>query len=85
MKHPLITPVGGRIVIALGLCLALGGCTKTAPVSAPAGTPAPADTDAGTRVVNTLRGAVSIPADPRRIADASGISDILCIIGRKPV
>jgi iron complex transport system substrate-binding protein len=36
-------------------------------------------------VVNTLRGAVSIPADPRRIADASGISDILCIIGRKPV
>ncbi|MDR1362742.1 MAG: ABC transporter substrate-binding protein [Spirochaetaceae bacterium] len=47
----------------------------------------PADTGAisETRTVNTLRGAVSIPVNPQRIADASGISDMLCIIERKPV
>jgi iron complex transport system substrate-binding protein len=38
-----------------------------------------------TRTVSTLRGGVEIPADPKRIADASGVSDMLCIIGRKPV
>jgi iron complex transport system substrate-binding protein len=44
-----------------------------------------AGTGEETRLVETLRGQVEIPADPQRIADASGISDILAILGHKPV
>ncbi|MDR3146985.1 MAG: ABC transporter substrate-binding protein [Treponema sp.] len=63
----------------------LAGCTKTASSPAPLAESRAVEAPAATRTVNTLRGAVSIPAQPRRIADASGISDILCIIGYKPV
>ncbi len=38
-----------------------------------------------TRVVKTARGDVEIPANPQRIADVSGISDMLYILGIKPV
>ncbi len=38
-----------------------------------------------TRTVSTVKGDVTIPADPKRIADVSGISDMLYILGNKPV
>ncbi len=38
----------------------------------------------GTRTVQTAKGEVEIPASPSRIADASGVSDILYILGIKP-
>jgi iron complex transport system substrate-binding protein len=74
MKRSALVPA-----LCLVLLFALAGCDK-------ASAPGTAAAQAGaTRTVNTLRGAVSIPANPRRIADASGVSDMLCIIGRKPV
>lgn len=38
-----------------------------------------------TRIVSALNGDIEIPRNPQRIADVSGISDILYIIGKKPV
>jgi iron complex transport system substrate-binding protein len=39
----------------------------------------------GTRVVSTLKGDVEIPVNPKRIADVSGSSEELVILGRTPV
>ncbi|MDR2419378.1 MAG: ABC transporter substrate-binding protein [Treponema sp.] len=81
-------------VIICGFCLILsfvmGGCNRSSPSTSLASEAQPTETPvlsagAETRTVNTLRGPVDIPANPQRIADASGISDKLCIIGRKPV
>jgi iron complex transport system substrate-binding protein len=78
MKHHIAVPVLG-----FALLVFLGGCSKSAPASGSgSGVQTP---EAGTRTVNTLRGIVNIPASPQRIADASGVSDMLCIIGHKPV
>ncbi|MBG9945252.1 ABC transporter substrate-binding protein [Brevibacillus formosus] len=38
-----------------------------------------------TRVVNHLMGEVTIPAEPKRIADVSGAAEELLILGHKPV
>lgn len=38
-----------------------------------------------TRLVTTVNGEVEIPAAPERIADISGVSDILYLLGNKPV
>ncbi|MDR1230545.1 MAG: ABC transporter substrate-binding protein [Spirochaetaceae bacterium] len=75
----------GILVFSLALFFTLGSCNRSSSASDQGAQPASAGIAAETRTVNTLRGPVSIPADPRRIADASGISDMLCIIGRKPV
>lgn len=38
-----------------------------------------------TKVINTLKGEVEIKTNPKRIADVSGVSDILYILGMTPV
>jgi iron complex transport system substrate-binding protein len=76
------------ITILLVFASILAACTKnSAPVASSTAEPAAAAPSVAetTRPVNTLRGTVNIPADPKRIADASGVSDMLYIIGRKPV
>jgi iron complex transport system substrate-binding protein len=77
--------------IIIGFCLivpfAMGSCQRPSPpATATPEVPAVEQPQPAmeTRTVNTLRGPVPIPANPQRIADASGISDMLCIIGRKP-
>jgi iron complex transport system substrate-binding protein len=67
------------MVALVALAGVFAACSKN---SSPAATTVAGE---AARVVNTLRGAVSIPSDPQRIADASGVSDILYIIGHKPV
>lgn len=49
------------------------------------GTAAWADEQGETRIVTDVRGDVEIPADPQRIVDLSGNSDILSILGIKVV
>lgn len=42
-------------------------------------------TESNTRVVSSLKGDVKIPANPKRIADISGASEDLVILGHTPV
>jgi iron complex transport system substrate-binding protein len=69
---------------ALLLSAACTNSSLATDATANAATDNEADASA-TRLVETLRGQVEIPANPQRIADASGVSDILTILGHKPV
>jgi|GEM_PF-5481522 len=62
--------------LALGMMLAVSGCGT--------GHDRPDDSQE-TVTVQTEKGEVEILANPQRIADISGVSDILYIIGHKPV
>ena len=93
MKYPVII-LGFCLILSVVLGNCRGSSSSAAPSSASSASSVPAsglepqaarEVASDTRTVNTLRGPVSIPANPQRIADGSGVSDILCIIGRKPV
>jgi iron complex transport system substrate-binding protein len=91
---PSLSRIAIRLVLAALVAASLllvGACTNSsAPDDAGANTANENTGTAGTeepttRMVETLRGQVAIPANPQRIADASGVSDILTILGHKPV
>ncbi|KZE47111.1 ferrichrome ABC transporter substrate-binding protein [Brevibacillus parabrevis] len=72
---------GTRIVLACliaAVTAVFAGCgsNQTAPE---------ADKKPATRVVKHLMGEVTIPAEPKRIADVSGAAEELLILGHKPI
>lgn len=58
-----------------------GGETNTADNTTAQDTADTAEEDKGTRIVTDLKGEVEIPSNPKRIADLTGASDILAILG----
>jgi iron complex transport system substrate-binding protein len=77
------------LALVMASLLLVAACSNSStPAAGTTNNAGDSNTDAGapaTRLVETLRGQVEIPANPQRIADASGVSDILTVLGHKPV
>ncbi len=76
------------LVIVTTLALSLVGCKAPKTQESEAAAPPEIVVESAsptTRVIKTEKGDVEIKAAPERIADVSGISDMLYILGMKPV
>ncbi|MNI25019.1 putative siderophore-binding lipoprotein YfiY precursor [compost metagenome] len=78
------------LALFIVLCIiSITGCATVSKESEPQATTSAKETEAvgknGTRVVKDLKGEIEIPANPKRIADISGVSEELLLLNHKPV